>query len=53
VDAVCIVNRHRAFADITLNDLTRLMPHHPILMDVKNMFTRAEAERLGFIYLSL
>jgi len=52
-DAVCIANRHRAFESITLADLKRLMPQHPILVDVKNLFDRADAERMGFAYFSL
>ncbi len=53
VDAVCIVNNHRAFAGITLDDLKRLMPRQPILVDLKNLFDRAATERAGFHYHSL
>ncbi|MBI5394180.1 MAG: nucleotide sugar dehydrogenase [Verrucomicrobia bacterium] len=53
VDAVCIVNNHRAFDGVTLADLKRLMPRQPILVDIKNKFSRRDAERMGFAYFSL
>jgi len=53
VDAVCIVNNHRAFDGVTLAGLKQLMPRQPILVDIKNKFSRCDAERMGFAYFSL
>jgi UDP-N-acetyl-D-galactosamine dehydrogenase len=52
VDCVVVANRHRAFQSVTLLQLKQLMPR-PILVDIKHLFSEAEAVRLGFHYLSL
>jgi UDP-N-acetyl-D-galactosamine dehydrogenase len=52
VDAVLLANKHRAFADVTLDQLAALMSP-PVLIDIKNRFERAAAEAAGFYYRSL
>jgi UDP-N-acetyl-D-galactosamine dehydrogenase len=52
VDAVVVLNRHRAFQDTSLNDLARLMSP-PLLFDLKNLYDRYEARDRGIKYLSL
>ncbi len=52
LDAVILVNAHGAFKDINLRALKRKM-RTPVLVDVKSFFSRNEAKRLGFRYVSL
>ena len=52
MDAVIVINRHDAFRSIDLRELRRKM-RTPVLIDLKNLFARDEARRLGFRYLSL
>lgn len=52
VDAIVIVNRHKAFVDLTLDGLAGLMDQ-PLLFDLKNLFDRYEAERKGIYHFSL
>lgn len=53
VDAILIANKHEPFKTLTLADLKKKMPKHPILVDIKNLFPRAEAIKAGFAYQSL
>jgi UDP-N-acetyl-D-galactosamine dehydrogenase len=53
VDAILIANRHREFKQLTLADLKKKMPRHPILVDIKHLFPRAEAVKAGFAFQSL
>ena len=52
IDAVILINGHEAFRAINLADLRRRM-RTPVLVDVKNFFSRDEALKLGFRYASL
>ncbi len=51
-DAVVVVNRHRAFAGLTLEQMAGLMTP-PLLFDLKNLFDRYRAAELGIKYFSL
>jgi UDP-N-acetyl-D-galactosamine dehydrogenase len=53
VDAILIANKHEPFKKLTLADLKKKMPKHPILVDIKNLFPRADALKAGFAYQSL
>jgi len=53
VDAVLVANKHKAFKGITLADLKKKMPRHPILVDIKMLFSRKDAKKAGFSYQSL
>ncbi len=52
VDAVVVVNKHNDFKNISLEDLKQKMDN-PTLFDIKGMFDKEEAEKLGFDYISL
>lgn len=52
VDALIVINAHREFRSIGLEDLLPKMRHR-VLLDVKGMYDRAEAEQLGFHYATL
>ncbi len=52
VDAVVLVNAHDAFKSIALKKLRKKMRAR-VLVDVKNFFSRSEAKKLGFRYVSL
>jgi UDP-N-acetyl-D-galactosamine dehydrogenase len=53
VDAILITNKHEPFKQLALADLKKKMPKHPILVDIKNLFPRAEALKAGFAFQSL
>jgi UDP-N-acetyl-D-galactosamine dehydrogenase len=53
VDAILIANKHEPFKKLTLADLKKKMPKRPILVDIKNLFPRADALKAGFAYQSL
>ena len=52
LDAVVLINAHDAFKSVKLPDLRRKM-RTPIIVDVKNFFSRDEAAKAGFAYVSL
>jgi UDP-N-acetyl-D-galactosamine dehydrogenase len=52
IDAVVLINAHDDFRQIALDELKPRM-RTPVLVDVKNFFSRDEALRLGFRYVSL
>jgi len=52
MDAVVLINGHDEFKQIRLEDLKGRM-RTPVLMDVKNFFSRKQAAELGFEYTSL
>lgn len=52
IDVVIYAVDHKEFKSITLEDLKAKTKQKAILIDVKNRFIKAEAERLGFIYKS-
>jgi len=53
VDAVVVTVPHRAILRLTLEDLRAGMNGRPVLVDVKSIFSRIEAQAAGFIYKSL
>ena len=52
IDAVVLINGHDAFKEIQLQTLKSRM-RTPVLIDVKNFFSREDAGELGFEYVSL
>lgn len=53
VDCVIITVAHDAFKKITLDNLRDTTNSHPVLIDVRQMFNKKEAERKGFYYRTL
>jgi len=53
VDAVILTVAHDSFKEIKLNELREVLNNKPILIDVRQIFNRSEAEREGFYYQSL
>ncbi len=53
VDAVVLAVPHRQLLSLTLADLKGHMNSRPLLVDLKSVFSRAEAEALGIIYKTL
>ncbi len=52
IDAVVLVSGHDAFKSIQLSDLKAKM-RTPVIVDVRNFFSRRDATALGFEYASL
>jgi len=52
-DCVIITVVHDAFKDISLGMLKGMLNHDPILIDIRGMFDKEDAERLGFCYRGL
>jgi UDPglucose 6-dehydrogenase len=52
IDAVVLINGHDTFRSLDLDKLKNKM-RTPILVDIKNFFTRDRARQAGFNYLSL
>jgi len=50
VDAVVIASPHELFSPLTLDHLKNKMTSPPILVDIKAMFKKEEAEQAGFLY---
>ncbi len=53
IDAVIVAVPHDVFKEITLGELREVMNTNPILIDVRQIFNRSEAEREGFYYQTL
>ncbi|MEA1870532.1 MAG: hypothetical protein U9N09_10440 [Euryarchaeota archaeon] len=55
MDADCVVMAvsHDAFRDISLSVLKGVMNSDPVLVDIRGMFGREDAERMGFCYREL
>jgi UDP-N-acetyl-D-galactosamine dehydrogenase len=53
IDAVIITVAHDQFRGTTLNDLKKITKGTPVLIDVRQMYSREEAEREGFYYKTL
>lgn len=51
-DAVIVVNKHKPFSSLSLDVLKEKMTA-PILVDIKRLFSRKEAEEKGFVYRTL
>ena len=52
-DCVIITVAHDAFKDFPLSELKGMMDDDPVLIDIRGMFGRDDAERMGFCYRSL
>jgi len=52
-DAIIIAVAHDAFKEITLGKLKEIMNKKPVLIDVRQVFDRNDAEREGFYYQTL
>jgi len=52
VDCVIVTVAHDVFKEMGLSDMTRFMDmdETPVLVDVRGMFDRAEAEMRGIYY---
>ncbi len=54
VDAIILAVAHREYANIPLEELkAKFTDHHYILMDVKGIYDKEQAEKNGFMYWSL
>lgn len=53
VDAVILAVAHDSFKKVKLNELREALNNKPILIDVRQIFDRNEAEREGFYYQTL
>ncbi len=53
VDAIILAIPHRSLLWLTIEDLKARMNGRPLLVDVKSVFSRSEAEAAGIIYKSL
>ncbi|MFC1988454.1 nucleotide sugar dehydrogenase [Chloroflexota bacterium] len=53
VDGIIVAVAHEVFKEITLDKLKGVMNASPILIDVRGVFDREEAERKGLYYCSL
>jgi len=53
MDGVIITVAHREFKGMTLDKLKEMMNDNPVLIDVRGMFDRREAEKKGYLYKQL
>ncbi len=53
VDCVILTVDHSVFSSIRLDDLKKIMSSPPILIDVRGIFSKDEAEKKGFYYRTL
>lgn len=53
IDCIIVAVAHDAFQEITLDKLRSIMNDKPILIDIKGLFSRDEAIKRGFYYISL
>jgi UDPglucose 6-dehydrogenase/UDP-N-acetyl-D-galactosamine dehydrogenase len=53
IDCVIIAVAHDQFKTMTLDRMKGFMAQHPILIDVRGMFKRRDAEDMGFYYSTL
>ena len=53
IDCVIVAVAHNQFKTMTLDRMKGFMAQDPILIDVRGMFERREAEEKGFCYLTL
>ena len=53
IDCVIVAVAHDQFKTMTLDRMRGFMAEAPILVDVRGMFERREAEEKGFCYLTL
>ena len=52
-DAIIITVAHEAFKQLKLSDLARMQNTNPVLVDVRGIFSGAEAKHAGFTYRTL
>ena len=52
-NGVIITVAHREFKGMTLDKLKEMMNDNPVLIDVRGMFDRREAEEKGYLYKQL
>jgi UDP-N-acetyl-D-galactosamine dehydrogenase len=52
-DAILVFSPHKQFKSITLNDLKNHGTVQPVLVDIKRLFDRRQAESSGFVYKAL
>jgi len=50
VDAVIVTVAHASFSRLGLRELKAVMADKPVLVDIRNLFSREEAEKEGFCY---
>ncbi len=50
MDAVIMVVGHRQFREMGVSEIRGLMNDHPVLVDVKGIVNRGEAEEMGIRY---
>ena len=50
MDAVIIAVGHRQFRDMGVKEIRGLMNDHPVLVDVKGIVDRGEADEMGIRY---
>ena len=53
VDGVILTVAHAVFRKLSLDDLKNIQNPSPVLIDVRGIFTAADAERAGFYYKTL
>ena len=53
IDAVIVAVAHDEFRKTKLNELRDIMNNKPVLIDIRQVFDRSEAEREGFYYQTL
>ena len=53
VDCIIVINKHKCFSSITVDNLFSITAPSPILIDIKNMYNPKKAEERGFVYMSL
>ena len=52
-DALLIITDHNEFKELNLIQIKKIMKNNPILVDTKRIFSKNEAENLGFQYVSV
>ncbi|MDW8136803.1 MAG: hypothetical protein RMI74_08465, partial [Thermodesulfobacterium sp.] len=53
-EAIILAVKHKTFMEsLTLDFLREISTEPPILVDIKSVFSREEAKKIGFIYWSL
>jgi UDP-N-acetyl-D-galactosamine dehydrogenase len=53
VDCIVLCTAHKAFRQISLNELKSIMKPNPVLVDVRGFYSADEARQAGFYYKGL
>ena len=53
MDCVIVALAHDEFKKMKLDDIRKFMNDKPVLVDVRGMFDKEEAKRMGFLYKTL